>query len=134
MQIAGKCALITGGSSGIGLATAQALGARGARLLLTARRLGPLEAATTQLRASGVDAHHVAADVTTELGRTAMLDAARQVFGRLDVLVNNAGGVRRGRLENNTEVEIRAMINVDLLAPILLTRAACRSCGAAARV
>ena len=123
-QIAGKCVLITGGSSGIGLATAQALGARGARLLLTARRLGPLETEVAPLRTSGVDAHLVAADVTTDLGRTAMLNAARQVFGRLNLLVNNAGGVRAGRLRNTKEAEIRAMIDVDLLAPILLTRVA----------
>ena len=124
MQIAGKCVLVTGGSSGIGLATAQALGARGARLLLAARRPGPLEAAVSQLRGQGVHAHAVSADVATEAGRTSMLDAARRSFGHLDVLINNAGGVRAGRLENTTEAEIRAMIDVDLLGPIMLTRAA----------
>ena len=74
MQIKGKCVLVTGGSSGIGLATAQALGDRGARLLLAARRPGPLEAAVTQLHGRGSDAHAVVADVATEAGRTAMLD------------------------------------------------------------
>lgn len=124
MDINGKRIVVTGGSSGIGLATSQALGAQGARLLLTARRPGPLEDAVARLRAAGVDAHGVAADVATEGGRAETLAAARDRLGGLDVLVNNAGGVRAGRLEDTTEDEIRAMIEVDLLAPILLTRAA----------
>ena len=53
-----------------------------------------------------------------------MLVAAQEQFGGLDVLINNAGGVRAGRLEQISEAEIRAMIDVDLIAPILLTRAA----------
>ncbi len=124
MNIAGKRVVLTGGSSGIGLATAQALGAKGARLLLTGRRSGPLEAAVSLLRAEGVDAHAVAADVGTEEGRATTLTGARDWLGGIDVLINNAGGVRAGRLEETAEAEIRAMIEVDLLAPILLTRAA----------
>jgi len=124
MDIAGKRIVITGGSSGIGLALAQALGAKGARLLLTGRRPEPLEAAASQLRSAGVDAYAVAADVTTEEGRAATLAAARERLGGIDVLINNAGGVRAGWLEDTAEAEIRAMIEVDLLAPILLTRAA----------
>lgn len=123
MDIAGKRIVITGGSSGIGLALAQALGAKGARLLLTGRRPEPLEAAASQLRSAGVDAYAVAADVATEDGRAATLAAARERLGGIDVLINNAGGVRAGRLEDTAEAEIRAMIEVDLLAPILLTRA-----------
>jgi len=124
MDIAGKRIVITGGSSGIGLALAQVLGAKGARLLLTGRRPEPLEAAASQLQSAGVDAYAVAADVTTEDGRAATLTAARERLGGIDVLINNAGGVRAGRLEDTAEAEIRAMIEVDLLAPILLTRAA----------
>ena len=124
MDVHSKRILVTGGSSGIGLATAQALGAKGARLLLTARRSGPLQAAVEQLTAAGIEAHGLAADVATGDGRAATLAAARDRLGGLDVLINNAGGVRAGRLEDTSEDEIRAMIEVDLLAPILLTRAA----------
>ncbi len=124
MDVHGKRIIVTGGSSGIGLALAHALGTKGARLLLTGRRPGPLQAAVAQLTAVGVEAHGAAADVATGDGRAATLAAGRDRLGGLDVLVNNAGGVRAGRLEDTTEDEIRAMIEVDLLAPILLTRGA----------
>ena len=92
--------------------------------MLTARRPGPLQAAVDRLTAAGIEAHALAADVATGEGRAATLAAARDRLGGLEVLINNAGGVRAGRLENTSEDEIRAMIEVDLLAPILLTRAA----------
>jgi short-subunit dehydrogenase len=57
-------------------------------------------------------------------GRETTLKLAMEKLGGLDILINNAGGVRAGRLEDTTEAEIRAMIEVDLVAPILLTRAA----------
>ena len=124
MNVHGKRVLVTGGSSGIGFAIAEALGAKGARLLLTARRPGPLQAAVDRLTAAGIEAHGLPADVATGPGRAETLAAARERLGGLDVLINNAGGVRAGRLEDTSEDEIRAMIDVDLLAPILLTRAA----------
>ena len=121
MDIENKRILITGGSSGIGLALAQALQARGARVFITGRRRDALDEA---LRTLGPAAGGASADMATAAGRTATLAQALAFLDGLDVLVNNAGGVRAGRLENTAEADIEAMLVVDLLAPILLTRAA----------
>ncbi|MEP9348307.1 SDR family NAD(P)-dependent oxidoreductase [Xanthobacter sp. KR7-225] len=121
MQIDGKRVLITGGTSGIGLAAAHLLQEKGARLFVTGRRPDALAAA---LDALGPGARGLAADVASDAGRAATLEAALAALGGLDVLVNNAGAVRAGRLEETGAAEIRAMVEVDLLAPILLTRAA----------
>jgi uncharacterized oxidoreductase len=124
MRLQGKRALITGGSSGIGFAIAEAMLARGATVAITGRRAEVLAEAANRLRQGGRDVQSVAADVGTEKGRQATLELALDNLGGLDILVNNAGGVRAGRLEDTTEAEIRKMIEVDLVAPILLTRAA----------
>lgn len=123
MNLQGKHALITGGSSGIGYTMAEAMLARGASVAITGRRPDVLRGAAERLHRAG-RVEHLAADVSTEEGRKATLAFALQAFGGLDILVNNAGGVRAGRLEDTTEAEIRTMIEVDLVAPILLTRAA----------
>ena len=124
MHLLGKRVLVTGGSSGIGQATAQALLAKGAKVVVTGRRPDVLATAIKDLESGGGFARGVAADVCTAEGRAATLSQALDALGGLDILVNNAGGVRAGRLEYTTEAEIEAMVTVDLLAPILLTRAA----------
>jgi short-subunit dehydrogenase len=124
MNINGKRVLITGGSSGIGLAIAHALLAKGAKLVITGRRADTLAKAVQELQHTGSPIYSVSADVATPEGRTATIKQAVGLLGRLDILVNNAGGVRAGRLENTPEAELQAMIDVDLVAPILLTRAA----------
>ncbi|SSW67494.1 SDR family NAD(P)-dependent oxidoreductase [Achromobacter agilis] len=120
MELRDKRVLVTGGSSGIGLALAQALAARGASVVITGRRRTVLDDALCSFDS----VTGVCADVATSEGRAATLDQAMQALGGLDILVNNAGGVRAGRLENTTEADIEQMVVVDLLAPILLTRAA----------
>lgn len=120
MNLNNKRVLITGGSSGIGLALAHALTARGARVVITGRRQSVLDDALRGLDS----ATGVCADVGTTEGRVATLDKAVAALGGLDILINNAGGVRAGRLENTAEADIEQMVTVDLLAPILLTRAA----------
>lgn len=120
MDLKNKRVLVTGGSSGIGLALAHALTARGARVVITGRRQSMLDDALRGLDS----ATGVCADVGTTEGRIATLDKAVAALGGLDILINNAGGVRAGRLENTAEADIEQMVNVDLLAPILLTRAA----------
>lgn len=124
MKIENKRVLITGGSSGIGLALAGVLLARGAQVAISGRRADRVAQALQDLKAQGFSAHGIVADVATAEGRVATLNGALAAFGGLDVLVNNAGGVRAGRLETTPEAELQAMIDVDLVAPILLTRAA----------
>lgn len=124
MNLKGKRVLITGGSSGIGLAIAEAMLVEGAKVVISGRRSDALDAALDRLRKNGESVAAIAADVGTDEGRVRTLAFALEKLGGLDVLVNNAGGVRAGRLEDTTEAEIRSMIEVDLVAPIMLTRAA----------
>ncbi|CAO3440873.1 SDR family NAD(P)-dependent oxidoreductase [Azospirillum endophyticum] len=128
MLLSGKRALITGGSSGIGFAAAQALGEKGVALAITGRSPDRMAAAVEALRKAGASVTGIVADVATADGRRQTLESALEsaldAMGGLDILVNNAGGVRAGRLEQVTEEDILAMIAVDLAAPILLTRAA----------
>lgn len=127
MELRGKKVLVTGGSSGIGLAIARELLAEGAQVAISGRRAAVVEEAVSQLRQSGGMVSGIVADVATPAGRTETLDGAIAALGGLDILVNNAGGVRAGRLDVMSEADIEAMLAVDLLAPILLTRAALRS-------
>jgi len=124
MNITGKRVLITGGSSGIGLALAQILLAKGAKVAISGRRPGVVAEAVRSLQTGSAEIHGVVADVATAEGRAATLEQALTALGGLDILVNNAGGVRAGRLENTGEAELKSMIDVGLTAPILLTRAA----------
>lgn len=123
MNVHGKRIVITGGSSGIGFELARQLGAKGARLVLTGRRTETLEKAVAALADLGYEAHGVTGDVTDGDARAHLLQRAINLLGGVDILVNNAGGVRAGRLEDISEDELRVMIEVDLLSPILLTRA-----------
>jgi uncharacterized oxidoreductase len=124
MKLHGKRVLVTGGSSGIGFAIATALLTKGAKVAITGRRAAVVSSAVEELRRNGGTVSGIAADVGTAEGRKQTLRQALEALGGLDILVNNAGGVRAGRLEATTEAEIETMLNVDLLAPILLTRAA----------
>src|ERR1700729_62126 len=89
---AGRVALITGGGTGIGAATALELAATGAATVICGRREAPLRATAERIRASGGECLTVAADIREPDDVARVLDAAVDRFGRIDVLVNNAGG------------------------------------------
>src|SRR5258708_32959978 len=117
MNLLGKRALITGGSSGIGFAIAEAMLAKGAQIVITARRPDILSSAAELLREGARRVDFVAADVRTGKGREKTLKFYVQKLGGLDVLVNKACGVRAGRLEEATLYE------GGLVTQVLLTSA-----------
>lgn len=90
-SLAGKTALVTGGSRGLGLQMAEALGEQGARIVLTARKQAELDVAVAHLKARGVDASAIAADLSQEPQVLPMVDEAIRRLGHIDILVNNAG-------------------------------------------
>src|SRR3954452_1190160 len=87
----GRAALVTGGSSGIGLAIARALGEDGYGITLSARRPDKLQDAAKELADAGIDVHGVPANMAKEEDIQALAAADKERFGRMDVLINNAG-------------------------------------------
>ena len=90
-DLTGRTALITGGSRGLGLQMAEALGAYGARLVLSARKPDELQQAQAHLHGMGIDADWVAADASKDADVASLADAAIEKLGHVDILVNNAG-------------------------------------------
>ena len=90
-DLSGKTALITGGSRGLGLQIAEALGEAGARLMLSSRKASDLEEATAYLKTKGIEAKWVAGDASDPVQVQKICDAAMQQLGQIDILVNNAG-------------------------------------------
>jgi short-subunit dehydrogenase len=119
-----KTAIITGGSSGLGLALAEALVARGARLVLAARNRDRLQAVTDRLRQAGGDVQAVAADITREEDVQRLFTEAVDRLGNLDLLANCAGRSSRASVVDTTADEVRALMELNLLGTIRCTRAA----------
>ena len=90
-DLTGKTALVTGGSRGLGLQMAHALGEAGAKIMLSSRKAEDLEQAAAGLQAAGIDARWIAADCAKETDITRLADETLQRMGDVDILVNNAG-------------------------------------------
>ncbi|MGI9081662.1 MAG: SDR family oxidoreductase [Thermoleophilaceae bacterium] len=117
-----RAALITGGSSGIGLAIARALGEDGYRVTISARRPDKLEAAAAELRGAGVEVVAQPANVAEEEDIKALAAGHRERFGRLDVLVNNAGIGVGGAIADAETKKLDMQLDVNLRAVYLVTR------------
>jgi NAD(P)-dependent dehydrogenase (short-subunit alcohol dehydrogenase family) len=118
----GRAALITGGSSGIGLAIARALGQDGYGLTVSARRPEKLEEAVQGLRDDGLDVNAVPANMTDEAAIKQVVDSHRERFGRLDVLINNAGVGIAGLIEEHETKRLDMQLSVNLRAVYLTLR------------
>ncbi len=116
--------IITGASSGIGLETARAFAREGARLVLAARREARLNAVAQKCRALGAaEVVVVVADVARTPDVERIVQAAIDAFGRIDVLVNNAGFGFSGTIEETTEVDMRELLDVNYMSAFNATRA-----------
>lgn len=113
-NIAGKTIVITGASSGLGEAAARHLADRGAAVVVGARRVERIEALAREINDGGGKAIAVATDVTDRAQVQALVDAAMEAFGRLDVIVNNAGLMPQSPLEGLRVEEWDRMIDVNI--------------------
>jgi NAD(P)-dependent dehydrogenase (short-subunit alcohol dehydrogenase family) len=120
----GRAAVVTGGSSGIGLAIARMLAEEGHALTLVARRPDRLEEAADQLRTSGAQVHTHSANLADRDAFEGIIEAHREAYGRLDVLVNNAAIATEAPIEDMPERRIDLQLDVNLRAIISAYRAA----------
>jgi len=125
-KLDGKVAVVTGASKGIGLAICRALAGEGAKLLMAARNPSALEKAAAQLRDAGAEAVGQVADVgdAEHVGR--LFEVVDRQFGRIDLLVNNAGAFDGGPLEELTPEAWNKVIATNLTGPFLCTQQAMR--------
>ena len=123
-ELAGKVAAITGASSGIGEATAEALASAGATVAIGARREDRLESLASRISDNGGKALPIAVDVSDEASARSFVERTHSELGSLDILVNNAGVMLLGPVEGADTAQWRTMVNVNLLGLFYCTHAA----------
>ncbi len=119
-----KVVLVTGGSSGLGRVIAEAYAAAGAKLVIAALEADAVSKAAAEMAADGCDVLGVHADITQQDDVDRLLKTALDRFGRLDVLVNNAGRSMRGKVLDTTPEQFRELMELNLIALVRCTRAA----------
>ena len=124
IELAGRVALVAGGSRGLGLVIARELASRGARVVICARDQPELDRAVLDLEARGAEVRGVACDVGDENDVARMMDTVEQEFGRLDVLINNAGVIQVGPPELMREDDYEQAMRIHFWGPLRTTQAA----------
>jgi len=125
--LAGRIAVVTGGTRGIGLAIARALAEDGASVVVSGRDAGRLDSAVKELESLGAPALGVAADQSKRDDCDRLVDAAKERFGRIDVLVNNAGITRDQLLVRMKDDDWDQVLDTNLRGVFLMTRAVAKS-------
>ncbi|MDZ7590907.1 MAG: SDR family oxidoreductase [Rubrivivax sp.] len=122
-DLSGQVALVTGGSRGLGLQMAEALGEAGAKIMLTSRKAADLEEAAAHLSERGIDARWIAADASDPLQIQKVVDETMQRLGRIDVLVNNAGATWGAPAEDYPLAAWDKVMNLNIRSLFLFAQA-----------
>ncbi len=124
----GKTALVTGGSRGLGLQMAHALGEAGARVMLSSRKADDLEAAVAELQAAGIDARWIAADCSDEADIRRLGDETLERMGRIDILVNNAGAAWGAPAEDHPVSAWDKVMNLNIRGYFIMSQHVAKRC------
>jgi NAD(P)-dependent dehydrogenase (short-subunit alcohol dehydrogenase family) len=123
LDLRGRSALVTGGSRGLGLQIAEALGEMGARIAITARKQNELDAAVAQLAKAKIDASAFVCDMAKPEAIAALAEQVLKKFAAVDILVNNAGATWGARAEEHPFDAWQKVVNINLNAMFLITQA-----------
>jgi len=121
-DLTGKTALVTGGSRGLGLQMAHALGEAGARIMISSRKAADLEEAVADLQAAGIDARWIAADCAREEEIRRLADETLQRMGDIDILVNNAGAAWGAPAEDHPVEAWDKLMNLNVRGYFILSQ------------
>ena len=122
-DLSGQVALVTGGSRGLGLQMAEALGEAGAKVMLTSRKAADLEEAAAHLSERGIDARWIAADASDPVQIQRVVDETMQRLGRIDILVNNAGATWGAPAEDYPLAAWDKVMNLNIRSLFLFAQA-----------
>lgn len=125
-NLEGKTALVTGGSRGLGLQLAHALGEAGARIMLSSRKAGDLEEAAADLQAAGIDARWIAADLSKEEDIRKLADQTMERMGDVHILVNNAGAAWGAPAEDHPVEAWDKVMNLNIRGYFILSQQVAR--------
>ncbi|CAD5374799.1 SDR family NAD(P)-dependent oxidoreductase [Rubrivivax sp. A210] len=126
-DLSGQVALVTGGSRGLGLQMAEALGEAGAKVMLTARKAAELEEAIADLAARGIDARWIAADASQPAEVARVVDQTMQRLGQIDILVNNAGATWGAAAEDYPLEAWDKVMNLNVRSLFLFSQAVAKA-------
>ncbi|PWF43945.1 SDR family oxidoreductase [Massilia glaciei] len=122
-SLAGKTALVTGGSRGLGLQMAQALGEQGAKVVISSRKQSDLDEAVAHLKQCGIEASAIAADLSKDAHIGPMVDEALKRLGHIDILINNAGASWGAPAEDYPVEAWDKVMNLNIRSIFLVTQA-----------
>jgi gluconate 5-dehydrogenase len=121
-DLTGKRALITGGTHGLGMSMAKGLGMAGAELIINGTTPEKMSNAMADYKSAGLKAHSYLFDVTRDEDASSFVDKIEKEIGPIDILINNAGIIKRVPAEEMSTEDFRSVINVDLIGPFIMSK------------